>query len=95
VDILIEELLGLIEELTGDDDSGGGAVTDFLLLRLADLDDHVGRRVVDVHLLQDGDAVVRDDDGPAGVDEHLVHPPGPSVVRTDSATALPAVIFMF
>jgi hypothetical protein len=74
VNVLVDEFLGLVEELTGDDDRGGGPVGDLVLLGLGDLDDHVRRGVVDVHLAENGDAVVGDDDGSAGVDEHLVHP---------------------
>ncbi len=73
VNLRVDQLLGLIEELTRDDDGGGGTVANFVFLGLADLDDHVRGGVVDIHLFEDGDTVVGDDDRAAGVDEHLVH----------------------
>jgi len=74
VDVLFEEVLGVLEELARDRDRARRAVAGLVLLRLGDLDDHLGGRVVDVHRLQDGDAVVRDGDVAHRVDEHLVHP---------------------
>jgi hypothetical protein len=74
VDILLQEPLGLREERPGDDDSRRGSVADLVLLSLGDLDNHVRRGVVDVHLGQDGDTVVRDDNIASRADEHLVHP---------------------
>ena len=63
-------------EGAGQDGGRRGAVAGLVLLALGHLDEHLGRRVLDVHLLEDGHAVVRDDDVPRGVDEHLVHPLG-------------------
>jgi len=74
VDVLVEQVLGFREEFARDDDRRRGAVPDLVFLGLGDFDDHVGRGVLDVHLVQDGDAVVRDDDAARRVDEHLVHP---------------------
>ncbi len=62
VDVLVEEFLGLREEFAGHDDRRGRAVAHFVFLGLGDLDNHVGGGVLDVHLVEDGDAVVRDDD---------------------------------
>ena len=73
VDVLVEELLGALQELARDHDCRGGAVADLVVLGLGDLDHHLGGRVLDVHLLQDRHAVVRDHDVADRVDEHLVH----------------------
>ena len=73
VDVGVDELLGLLEQLPGEDDGGRGPVPALGVLGLGDLDDHLGGGVLHVDLLQDGDAVVGDDDVPDGVDEHLVH----------------------
>jgi len=77
VDVLVEQVLGVLEEFTRDGDGRCGAVAGLVFLCLCDLDDHRGRRVVDVHLLKDGDAVVRDGYVAHRGDEHLVHPLGP------------------
>ena len=77
VHVGVDQVGGLLEELSGEDDGGGGAVPDLGVLGLGDLDEHLGGRVLDVHLLEDGHAVVGDDDVSHGVHEHLVHAPGP------------------
>ena len=77
VDVLLEEVLGVAEELAGDRDGCRCAVARLVLLCFRDLDDHRRCRVVDVHLLEDRDAVVRDGDVPHRGDEHLVHALGP------------------
>jgi len=51
-----------LQQFTGEYDRRGRPVPGFLVLRLGDLDQHLRGRVLDVHLLQDGDPVVRDDD---------------------------------
>ena len=76
VDVGVDQVGGLLEELAGEDDAGGGSVPDLGILGLGDLDEHLGSGVLDVHLLQDGHTVVGDDDVADGVDEHLVHSPG-------------------
>ena len=73
VDVLLEQVLGALEELAGEDDRGRRSVPALLVLGLRDLHQHLGGRVLDVDLLEDRDAVVRDRDVAHPVDEHLVH----------------------
>ena len=73
VDVLLEEVFRTLQEFSGDNDRGGRPVADFVVLGLRDLDHHLCGRVLDVHLFQDGHAVVGDDDIADRVDEHLVH----------------------
>src|SRR5881628_1754644 len=73
VDLLLDEALRLLEELPGQDDGARRAVADLVVLGLRDLDQHLGRRVLDLDLLQDRDPVVRDRHVAEGVDEHFVH----------------------
>ncbi len=75
--ILVKEVLCTLQEFACDHHCGRGAVPDLVVLGLGDLDHHLRSRVLDIHLLQDGHAVVRDDDVADGVDEHLVHALGP------------------
>ena len=76
VDVGVDQVEGFLEELSCDDDGGGGTVSDLVVLCLGDLDEHLCCGVLYIHLLQDGDTVVGDDDVSEGVDEHLVHSPG-------------------
>jgi hypothetical protein len=73
VDVLLEQVLRLLQELAGQRDGRRRAVADFVLLGLGDLDDHLGRGVLDVHLVEDSHPVVGDGDRPEARDEHLVH----------------------
>src|SRR2546427_1794115 len=76
MDVLVDQVLRLLEQLSRQDDGRRGAVAGFLVLGLRDLDEHLGRGVFDVNLLEDRDAVVGDDDVPEAVHEHLVHSAG-------------------
>ena len=62
VDAVGEEEEGVVEEGAGDDDDGGGAVAGGRVLRLGEVDEHLGGGLEDVHLVEDGGAVVGDDD---------------------------------
>src|SRR6059036_478329 len=73
VDLLLDEALRFFEEFPGQDDGARRAVADLVVLGLRDLDQHLGRRMLDLDLLQDRDPVVRDRHVAEGVDEHLVH----------------------
>lgn len=73
VDAVGEEEEALFEECAGDDDDGGGAVTGGGVLRLGELDEHLGGGLEDLHLVEDGGTVVGDDDLVGGGGDHLVH----------------------
>src|SRR2546427_38983 len=74
VDVLVDHVLRLLEQLSCQDHGGRRSVAGLLVLGLRDLDEHLRSRVLDVDLLQDRHAVVRDHDVPEGIHEHLVHP---------------------
>src|SRR3989454_36329 len=76
MDVLVDQVLRLLEQLSRQDDGRRGAVAGFLVLGLRDLDEHLGRGVFDVNLLEDRDAIVRDDDVSEAVHEHLIHSAG-------------------
>src|SRR2546425_5399125 len=73
MDVLVDEVLRLLEQLACQDHGRRGAVAGLLVLGLRDLDEHLRGGVFDVNLLEDRDAIVRDDDIPEAVYEHLVH----------------------
>ena len=73
VNVLFDQVLAALEQLTGEHHGRRRAVVAVLLLGLGHLDDHLGRGVFDVHLLEDGCTVVGDDHVTDGVHEHLVH----------------------
>ena len=64
---------GFLQEFACDNDGRGGSVSDFVVLGLCDLNHHLCCRVLDIHLFEDGNAIVGDDNIADGVDEHLVH----------------------
>jgi hypothetical protein len=74
----------LPQQLAGQQHGGGGAVAGFRILRLGHLDDHLGRRVLNVHLPQYGSPVIGDDDVARRVYQHLVHASRPER-RSDRA----------
>src|SRR5881296_2274956 len=76
VDVLVDQVLGLLEQLPGQDDGRRGTVAGLLVLGLRDLHEHLRRGVFDVDLLENRDAIVRDDDVPEAVHKHLVHSAG-------------------
>jgi hypothetical protein len=73
VNSLIKEPLGLIEEGSGEHDDSGGSITDFVVLRLRELDEEASGLMLDFHLLNDGSTVVGNDNVTIWADEHLVH----------------------
>src|SRR5947209_16543551 len=75
MDVLFDEVFCSLEQLSRENDGGCRAVARFLVLGLRDLDEHLRGGVLDVDLLEDRHAIVRDDDVPEAVDEHLVHAP--------------------
>ena len=73
MDVGVDQGLGLLEQLSGQDDAGRGSVSALGVLGFGDLDDHLGGGVLDIDLLEDGHSIVGDDDISDGVDQHLVH----------------------
>uniref|UniRef100_A0A2P2LKA4 T-complex protein 1 subunit delta n=1 Tax=Rhizophora mucronata TaxID=61149 RepID=A0A2P2LKA4_RHIMU len=63
----------MLQQRAGDDDNGGGAVTRGSVLRLGEFHEHFGSRLKDFHLVEDGGAVVSDDNLAAGRGDHLIH----------------------
>ena len=51
MDALIQQLLGVLEQLACEDDGSGSAVTALGILRLGNLDNHLGGRVLDLDFL--------------------------------------------
>lgn len=101
MDTLLEELLTGVKEGSSDDNDGGGSISGFNILSLGDLDEHLGGRVDDLHLLEDGGSIVSDEDLSFGVLNLsgkktgltiLSIPLGPRDVLTTSETALAAMM---
>jgi hypothetical protein len=76
VELVLDQVVGSLEEFGGHDDDRGGSVADFLVLELGKLDDDLGRRVLDVELAEDGGAVVGDGDVSDVVNQHFVETRG-------------------
>ena len=72
VNLVLHQLVGSLQELSGEDDNGGGSVTDFTVLDLGELAEDLGCGVGDLELLEDSGAIVGDGDIADVVDEHLV-----------------------
>ena len=62
VDALFEQARALVEHRAAEHDDGRRAVARLDVLRLGQLDEHLGRRVKHLHVRHDRRAVVRDDD---------------------------------
>lgn len=62
----------MFEERASQHDDACGAISDFVVLTLGELDEQARNWVLDFHLLDDGGAVVGDGDFLVGRDEQLV-----------------------
>ena len=62
VNVLFNEVLASLEQFTGENDRRGRSVKAVLFLSFGHFDDHLCSWVFDVHFLEDGGAVVGDDD---------------------------------
>ena len=60
VNTLVKELLSLVKESTGKNDDTSSTVTDFVVLRLGELDEEAGSLVLHLHLLHNSGTVVSD-----------------------------------
>ena len=45
VDLLLDQLIRVLQELGGNEDDGGGAVADFLILKLGKLDQNLEKKL--------------------------------------------------
>src|SRR5437016_11888750 len=74
VDVLVEKLFRLLEERSCQHHCRGCAVSDLVICRLRDLDEHLCCGMLHIYLLEHGRTIIRDCNVAEGVDEHLVHP---------------------
>src|SRR6266566_92667 len=81
MNISIQQSLSAGEELAGKDYRCCGSVTYFAVLGLCDLNEHFGGRILNIHFLHDGCAVICYDDVSDAADHHLVH-----AARADGGT---------
>jgi hypothetical protein len=72
MNVVLNEFISSLEELSGQDDDRGGTITDFSILDLGELDKNFGSWMCDLQLLQDCGAIVGDRDVTDIVDEHLI-----------------------
>jgi hypothetical protein len=69
---VLHQLVRALQQLGGEDDDRGGAVAHLLVLHLRELHEDARRRVLDLELVENRRAVVRDRHLAQVVDEHLV-----------------------
>jgi hypothetical protein len=62
MDLLLDELVGALEEFSSEDNDGGGAISDFSILNLRQFDENFGGWVSNLELFEDSCAVVGDGD---------------------------------
>lgn len=62
MNLVLDQIVGALQELGSDDDDGGCSIAHFLVLLLSELDEDPSSGVLDFDELQDGGAVVGDGD---------------------------------
>merc|ERR1719341_1097932 len=72
----VEEVLCLLKKSTTEDHNTCGSITNFVVLRLRELDHQFGHLMINVHHLEDGGSVVGDSDVSIRADHQLVQPFG-------------------
>jgi hypothetical protein len=72
VDTVADEFVGTLEELSGENDNGGGSITDLSVLDLGEFAEDLGGGVSDLNLLKNGGAIIGDHDIADFIDKHLV-----------------------
>lgn len=71
VHAFFDELLGLLEELTSGKDDRGGTISDFVILRLSDIDESLGGGVDNVEESNKSGTIIGDSDRASGVDKFI------------------------
>ena len=72
--VLFDEIFRTLEEFSREDNSRSGSIIAMLLLCFCNLNDHFCCRMLNVHFLENGSAIVRNDNVTHGIHEHFVHP---------------------
>ena len=72
MDLILDELVSTLKELSSKNDNGGSTITDLSVLNLRKLDEDLSSGVLDFELLEDGSTVVCDGNITNIIDEHLV-----------------------
>ena len=73
MNVLFNQVFASLEQFSREDNGGRCAVETVLFLGFGNFDDHLRSRVFNVHFLENGCSVIRDDDIAHGIDEHFVH----------------------
>jgi hypothetical protein len=72
MNLVLHKLIGTLEELSGEDDDGGGTVTDFSVLNLRELDQDLSSGMLDLKQLEDGGTIIGDSYITDIIDEHFI-----------------------
>ena len=72
MDLILDELVSTLKELSSKNDNGGSTITDLSVLNLRKLDEDLSSGVLDFELLEEGSTVVCDGNITNIIDEHLV-----------------------
>lgn len=72
VDLVLNKLVGSLEELSSEDNDGGSTITDLSVLDLGKFDEYLSSGMLDFQLLKDGGTVICNGNITNIVDEHLV-----------------------
>jgi hypothetical protein len=72
VDLVLHKFVGSLQKLGGEDDDGGSTITNFSILDLGELNEHLSGGVSDFQLLKNCGAVICDGHISDIVDKHLV-----------------------
>ena len=73
MDLLFQQLFGLLEQFSSEDHGGSGSISNLGVLSLGNLYHHLGGRVLNIHFFEDGDAVIGYYHVSHGIYQHLVH----------------------
>jgi hypothetical protein len=72
VDVLLDEFVSSLEELSGEDDDGGGTISDFSILDLGEFDENLGSGVGNLELLEDSGAIISNGNITDIINKHFV-----------------------
>jgi len=70
--MVLDELVGALEELSSEDNNRGGTISDFSVLDLGKFDENLGGGVGNLKLLENSGAIIGNSNITDIVDEHFV-----------------------